>query len=341
MVKVMVGFYVDVAAAGLTTEDGDVGAGLGRFLGGSGWGVPARVWVDGEWLRWERDEPDGWRSPRVVTPQPGLLWDFVALAGQGSEAIAEFAGRWGSLLNAPDRREGCSCAFCWPAFGGQLPRSLFHAHGAEPVDAWRSLAADAGAALQVAAKLRLGEAVSSEIWESFASFTVHRTQAAEHDECLVEVVRLDFRLAEPPSSDDSALWAAWHERERLRCASPLCWEQVSSGVLLTPRDAVALLVSRWLEIADPPMRLHWPPDAHPELRVEAAGLLGALGLQLAAALAGVERLGVCAGCRAVFPMRRQPPAGQRAWCPACRAKGAPQVAAKREWRARKRARERA
>ena len=106
----------------------------------------------------------------------------------------------------------------------------------------------------------------------------------------------------------------------------------------TVDDARGLLTTdmniEWLG-PSPVMLVLRPGPAGAELVPVARGLLGLLGIQLAAALAGAEFLSLCSACGNPYTPGRRPNPNRARYCPTCRANGAAQRAAARAYRLRK------
>jgi len=98
---------------------------------------------------------------------------------------------------------------------------------------------------------------------------------------------------------------------------------------------LAFVVDEWLRLGDVQVQFTW--DGIPHFDLGDGNLFGAIGSQLALAVAKRDGLAICDECGEFFIPRRQNKPGTPRRCPkpACR-----DLAAKREWARRKRAAER-
>ena len=98
------------------------------------------------------------------------------------------------------------------------------------------------------------------------------------------------------------------------------------------------LLQEWLTLGDVHARVQWQNDElRPVIGFAGAGLFGALSVQLALSVAGVDGWAICEAChRQYVPMQQCPKAGQRNFCVECRKQGVPQQYALQDYRARKR-----
>jgi hypothetical protein len=114
------------------------------------------------------------------------------------------------------------------------------------------------------------------------------------------------------------------------------WEQTVEG----EKMIVARVVNEWLRIGNVRPVVEWRPRRkyeRPAVRFGgSSGLFGALALQLALAVAGMEGLAVCSHCRAEYMPQRRPKAGQRNFCLECREAHVPTRYSVRDYRERMR-----
>lgn len=258
-------------------------------------------------LKWERGS-----DTHVAEPTTGLLGGFARLSRQSDEEIAAFARRMGVLFwKSDDRGHGSWCAACTVARGGSLGADLPHAfleHGAEPVDAWRRIAADIRGCLVIAARFAKEEKVSPDEWALFGNLVGVRS------------LGLDGAL------DDAVSVRAPSNQEAMIDSSGALGY---IGVMGAPSFVVMHLVNVMLARTVTRLVLH--PDGTRALQIEPSGLLGEIGLQLARAVVNTTAFAVCSGCGEMFAPSRKPRAGERAWCEQCRAARQPQRAAQRDY----------
>jgi hypothetical protein len=115
------------------------------------------------------------------------------------------------------------------------------------------------------------------------------------------------------------------------------------AILWTPNlvmDRIYLveIVNEWLRMGNVRLALDWPTvKAKPLLRPLGSGLFGALAMQLALAVGGVDSIATCDGCgRDYKPHKRRPKSGQRKFCRRCRRDRVPQKRALSDYRSRQR-----
>jgi len=272
--------------------------GLGRPDGYGTWSVPSDLRLDGDLLVWS---PGG---GEVVTGRADMLESFACLPDQSDAHLLGFARRWG-VLNI--------CEHGLPA--SHFPRRFLQwidEEGApscdiapgvsEPVDAWRRYAGMAQAILNIAARLVQAhpEPAPAEAWLPLTDFVPGQLVAG--------VVGGDI-IPEVP-------------RRRLASAS----EQ---------QRLLARVVQQWLLLGD--VQVQFTYQDRPHFDLGNGNLFGAIGLQLALAVAKREGLAICDECGRFFVPRRQNKPGTPRRCPrpACRER-----AAKRDSARRRRARER-
>jgi hypothetical protein len=84
--------------------------------------------------------------------------------------------------------------------------------------------------------------------------------------------------------------------------------------------------------------VQWLKDElRPVITFRGVGLFGALAVQLALSVAGVNGWSICDAChRQYIPMQRRPKTGQRNFCMECRQEGVSKQYALRDYRERQR-----
>lgn len=297
----------------VTADNGD----LSRPLGAGAWNIPHVELCDGS-LLWEFADIEpvasDLRRRWAVAPRD-LLERFLSLHRSPAEAIHAFAEDFGPLLHDPDVRpgHGDNCRTCAQALGesvrtGVPNAAMLPGHGSEPVRLWLELAADARATLRCAALLDRGSEPTEKDWSEFGNFEIDEDQPGG---VLLSVIDSGTRLT--PFGLDSGSFE--------------------------PELILSEFVSSWLRFARPEIRFLWSAKQRPMLQLEPGGVLGAIGLQLAQALARTDGLSLCDGCGTGYTPRRESRAGQRRFCNTCRANRVPQLAAERDYRKRRRERD--
>ena len=245
--------------AGMTR--GDSGS-LDRPLPDAGvWHIPAEAVAFGGLLQWRRL---GLRSqPTANGSEPNMLEAFIRLANAQDDSVARFALRWGVLRDGEWLLEG-----------------------SEPLAEWRAVAEHFAAVMDVAARLRIGDAVDPERWARLG-----RTG-------LVDVELLAGPDGEPEVRLRHQLWPL----------SPFARQ-------CSPPEAVGYIVSGWLRRSAVGLGLSWTD--RPQVVLVPRSLLGGLALQLAFAVSGADGLALCSSCGRPFTPKRRPAAGRRAYCPTC------------------------
>jgi hypothetical protein len=117
-------------------------------------------------------------------------------------------------------------------------------------------------------------------------------------------------------------------------------EQAVPKRLKSPEEKFLLgeVLQEWLTLGDVHAIVQWHKDEiRPVITFRGAGLFGALAVQLALSVAGVDGWAICDAChRQYIPMQRRPKTGQRTFCVDCRKQGVPKQYALRDYRERKR-----
>jgi hypothetical protein len=100
---------------------------------------------------------------------------------------------------------------------------------------------------------------------------------------------------------------------------------------------LAAWLNRWLAWGNVRPEVEWgDSDDKPALKFRSA-LFGNLAVQLVLGAAKLEGWAICAHCRREYiPLKRRPKAGQRNFCPECRAANVPRQYAMRDFASRKR-----
>jgi hypothetical protein len=98
------------------------------------------------------------------------------------------------------------------------------------------------------------------------------------------------------------------------------------------------VIEEWLRLGDVHAKVQWRNDElRPVIGFAWSGLFGALAVQLALSVAGVDGWAICEACHIQYvPRQRRPKAGQRNFCLKCRKQGVPKRYALQDYRRRKR-----
>ncbi len=274
---------------------------LGRALDLTALQVPPIVELDDteERLLWAyaRDGEKPTRHDRY--PDEMMLNGFIALAAEPASRIREFARRWGPLdickhnLPASHNRHW---SVYWPEPTGCAARSVPEAPEWrwEPIERWRHYSEQARSMLHVAKRIQDGAPVSAEEW--FA---------------------IGFPMPDVfPATEDL--------------------HRANSATGFAPR-ALALLVTEWLNYGGVQPVLQWGAQAdgphdvsRPHLKLAPHGLFGVLALQLATALARVERIAFCSSCGKPYFATKKPSQGRRNFCKGCGSRAAWRLAKRDE-----------
>jgi len=292
---------------------------LDRAVEPSGLLMPAKVEVDptGQRLLWTV-EGNEWRVSR---PGPTLLTRFVQLGREAATAahVATFAREFGVLglcrhgqPSGHPRRE--PAGWCGPL--GVPGRAGWWQ---EPLEPWRSLARQAQALLNAAAALYTGARDQAEV----AWAAVFREDPGS----------APFAAAKKRGAIRERWLLSWYVERWLRLGRVgpgLVWDDEGEPrVLLLTSEAI----SPWAfteDVGGPVARAYAggaPPGPYP--------LFGSLAARLLFALGQARGLAACDGCQEFTPTDRRPARGRRFFCPDCRERGRPIVAATRAYRQRR------
>jgi len=277
----------------------------------AGWPAPARIDLEPErqWLVWNGGARSAFVRARPDMYEDLLEW-FVRLGEASDEDILKFSRRWGLLGHhdlgnypdlldrAEDRRDQMVAALA--------EQTQWRRHGGEPLAAWRCWSHHAGALARVSAALRDG-------------------RVGRPDDIGV--------LCHPSPTADTwpdiaGLQPWWLRRPDYTPPDP---------TLRNHRELVEVFVERWVRGGHVRPVLRWTARAR-GVELAGRGLMGALAVSLLAAVQGATSLAVCSGCSNLYVPDRTPRETQRHFCGRCRDDGEPLRQAKRDSRARARAR---
>jgi hypothetical protein len=268
----------------------------------------------------------------VVEPRRAVLDDFLRLNVDPSDAaILAYARRYGLLGLAPAERrvvpEGRRELFADPRVpwvGEQLAPTLGYRHAPgvlrEPLRLWRRVIAEIAAVYAVAGHLRLDQVVEREVWAPLAGILELPLGA---DETVDGAVPEEAPEEAPAGS---------------RATVP--WIPIDPTSLEGQRQALVAVIGTWLALGAVRPVIAWgqPRRDEPVVTLGVTTLFGGLVLELLLAAGGTAGFAICSGCGLPYVPRRRPPGGSFAapratYCPTCQARGLPQLAAARRWRA--------
>jgi hypothetical protein len=275
------------------------------------WSAPTRIDLDPErqWLCWR-----GGARPALVRARPDMyeewLARFVRLGEASDDEILQFARRWGlkghhDLGNYPDLLDRAEDV------GDHIVAALaeqtqWRLHGREPLAAWRCWSRHAGALLRVSGELRDGRVGRPRD----VAVLCHPSPTAD------------------TWPDSAGLQPWWLRRPDYTPPAPM---------LRNHRELVEVFAGRWVRAGHVRPVLRWTASAR-AVELAGGGLMGALAVSLLAAVQGATSLAVCSGCSNLYVPDRTPRETQRHFCGRCRDDGEPLRQAKRDSRARARAR---
>jgi DNA-directed RNA polymerase subunit RPC12/RpoP len=251
-------------------------------------------------LVWELDA----HHVNVVKPTPRMIESFLALDRASPEAVARFAKKWG-VFDFMKLRSGFPVGLSFQLEGARwvlYSRYLAVAPPTrEPLQLWQTVVSDFRAALNVAARLRLGLRPSSE--------DTSRLEAAHI--CSEGAVPLRKWCA------DSTAWARFLLDVQIQI-----WSSGGRvGLILRPTGDLS--VPGW------------------SVRASFHGLFGALALQLMLIVAEADSLYCCSGCGRPYlrsSKKRRPRLDGNNYCALCGRKRAVRDAKERQRRKKAEAR---
>jgi hypothetical protein len=295
----------------------------GQFYGttlSADWRAPERVEVSGGVLTirgthpyWHRGHP-----ARLIRPPGNLLDAFVSLAGvSGTERVS-----LRDLVRGSDPSDDKICAFA-SRYGGLQIFYWLRDIGDWPVtehleycDIWRYFAGTMGALLRIAAKLYRGERGSQADWE-----IIHKV---------------------PPLLQETAFGSQLGTLQPFPMGNEKNWLALAHFAGKPSQQNRAIfshMMNTLLGLGGVRPWFSWSEAsrsaARPGITYSSQSLLSQLVLQLCLRVAKVDSFLVCTHCQQSYsPVVRAPKAGQRNFCPACRAAGVPQKYALRDFRHR-------
>jgi len=226
-------------------------------------------------------------SVRRIKPKKEILEKFLRLGTASDSEIHAFAARFGPLL----------IYYQGQAAGMEHQRIVI-----EKCDVWRYFAACMGALLRIAAKFHLGHTPDPTDWETIGNcpFTVSNAEEPTYD------------WMSPTPLHGEGAWEGRTYFIRKGDRGRAMWTGLLNLLLELGR------VRPWVI---------WQGSgsaARPQLMFSGPNLLSYLALQLSLTASKHDAFAVCSYCNKEYsPLRRAPKAGQRNFCPDCRANGVP------------------
>jgi hypothetical protein len=236
---------------------------------------------------------------RRVKLSKTILERFLCLAGAPDAEIHKYASRFGPLL-----------IFC------RTKESDDHLVVIESCEVWRYFAACMKALLHMAASFHRGRSPDSSDWNAigFCPFAVLR----------IEVKGNDWMNPSPMQQERAwKVMACVIQRGKNRDRT--MWGRLLNALLGLGR------VRPWVDFNDS------GNASRARMTFTGSNLLSYLALQVCLTAAKHPEFAVCSHCRGEYPpVPRAPKAGQRNFCPDCRAQGVPVRTAQRSRRERQR-----
>ena len=259
----------------------------------------------------------------VVEPRRAVLDAFLRLnLDPSDDAILGYARGYGLLGLAPaERRVGSEFVIpTVPWVGEQLTWTLGYRHAPgvlrEPLRLWRRVIAEIAAVYAAAGHLRLDQVLDREAWAPLAG------------------------ILELPLGADATVDAAVPAEAPAGSRATVPWLPVNPTSLEGQRQALVAVLGAWLALGAVRPVIAWgaPRPDEPVVTLGVTTLFGGLVLELLLAAGGTAGFAICSGCGLPYVPRRRPPGGsfgapRAAYCPTCQARGLPQLAAARRWRA--------
>lgn len=290
------------------------------------WLRPAEVWRDvgAKYPGFPLTEPRVfWRPPRLGTDETfgqgrvgaDMLGRFCRLVDSPDEAIVDFAKAFGTLQLCDAHRSRHVPAShdprsrCAPRREREpsLDEPMIWS---EPIEGWREWSGRARALLNIVASHHQGKLGSIEDARALEGYgkieQMERVPGGEPGEHRFEMVDRFVPWRDDPGGLDP---------------------------MMRERDEVAQIVEGWLRMGGARLGFHCAPDGSYRGSTTAAGLFGALGLQLLLVLTRADGFALCRGCSLPFA----PSFDHRAYCESC---GANTSARAAERKRRQRARDR-
>ena len=287
---------------------------LDRKLPIGAWWIPGSIELDveGDRLIWERS---GEPQARVVHPSPGVLTDFIRLAGGSPSDFLAFARRWGVLalcehgLPHTHNPAGTEPGRRWMGNGCRPVKLGDHVGDGAYVDdleSWRYLATRVNAIVKLTAQVRRGVVAPLDDWRLATGIP----EALARDEYWPEA-----------TSSEALIWYP----ERLAGAVQELIEIGNVEPRIQSTDRGDFVVSFG------PGRMAGFADF--------GGTFAAVATQLAFMMARQDDLAICSGCGEPYSLEvdGRPKVAGRTWCKRCRDAGVPARVRQRDSRARRKA----
>ncbi len=276
----------------------DLNARLPGFTPAQGWFAPSHVTLITGWRLANGQErepeslikfvmPAGWPEPtdaKRIKSRTDVLDEFLHLNSATDTEVLSFAGRHGPLFAFSEPQNSYTHSYT----DSNEQRGFL-----EKCDVWRYVASSMSALLRIAAGFHSGRSSSSD-WEVIGSY--------------------------PRSVSENKV-----------VGSPEWWWSVQAGCLgqaanRTPETWMSLM-NLLMDVGKVRPWIVWQKPrkvTRPQLVFAGPTLLSHLVLQLCLAATRQDAFAVCSYCNKQYsPLKRAPKAGQKNFCPECRASGVP------------------
>jgi hypothetical protein len=244
-----------------------------------------------------------WAAPQEVSyvrPTRRVLEQFLCLDLASDAELQDFASKFGPLL-----------IFCRPGATADESKEIIH----ERSEVWRYFARSMKALLRIAVSFHSGRRSDPSDWDFIGNCPFPVLSAKQRIK--------DADVRNPLSFQPEESWSAMayfigtgEHRDRAM------WVRLINGLLQLGR---ARPVVAWEGSG---------ATAWPRMAFAAPRLLSFLALQLCLTALKQDAFPTCSFCRREYSPKRAPKAGQRNFCPDCRANGVPVLIAQRSRRER-------
>jgi hypothetical protein len=218
----------------------------------------------------------------------------------------------------------------------RLGHNSMEGGGWEPRAAWRFFRSQALGLLAISERLRRGERIERETWQTLFDESGPRLafdRILDYGDGVDPPdvsLPLDLRTNRIDQRPEVQSWFLPEDD----------WDRAVWECNLTvQRRCAGLVIQSWLEIGRPEMFASWT-GRRANIWMGARSLFSALAIQVAFAASGSLSFAICHECRALFHPTRRAKRGQRSYCAECRESGISERDAARDYRERRGARPR-
>ena len=237
------------------------------------------------------------RRTRRVKPSGQILEKFLSLASASDKDIHDFASKFGPLL-----------IFCREEHVRREDVEMRQLVIVESCEVWRYFAACMRSLLRIAASFHGGRASDPADWGTIGNYPPPVDRAKE-DQANQEPV--DWLNPSPSTGEAAWKFMALFVRKGTDRDRAM-WTRLLNVLLGLGR------VRPWVLWEGP------ESDARPKVVFSGPNLLSHLAIQLCLVASKQDSFAICSYCNNHYsPQKRAPKAGQRNFCPDCRASGVP------------------